>query len=192
LRGAISAHHWKATGNKKFGAQRQFEPWPEWMLKKLPEAPQPVRVAAELILGTGQRPGAAIRMRRDQFHGDWMTVSDEKGKKEFETFCPEDLRYFLSTVPIEGAFILAKNLREPLGYDSIEKQFRAWRQGLGTNAKPFTLHGLRKNSIVRLAEAGCSDAEIQAVTGQSAEMVAYYRVGASRKALSRAAQLRRD
>lgn len=43
-----------------------------------------------------------------------------------------------------------------------------------------------------LAEAGCSDAEIQAVTGQSTAMVAFYRKKASRKRLSRAAQERRE
>ena len=53
------------------------------------------------------------------------------------------------------------------------------------------LHGLRKLAIVRLVEAGCSDAQIQAVTGQSAEMVAYYRKLASRKILSSEAQEKR-
>lgn len=54
------------------------------------------------------------------------------------------------------------------------------------------LHGLRKLAIVELAEAGATDAEIQAVTGQSAEMVAYYRKHANRKQLTKAAQQRRD
>jgi len=44
---------------------------------------------------------------------------------------------------------------------------------------------------VNLAEAGCSDAEIQAVTNQSAEMVAFYRKRADRKRLSAAAHRRR-
>ena len=87
--------------------------------------------------------------------------------------------------------MLAKNLTEPLGYDAVEKVFRAWRKDLGVKAKKYTLHGLRKLAITRLAEAGCSDAEIQAVTNQSAEMVAYYRKMADRKKLSRAAQQRR-
>jgi len=55
---------------------------------------------------------------------------------------------------------------------------------LKISARPFVLHGLRKLAIVRLVEAGCSDAQIQAITGQSAEMVAYYRKLASRKVLS--------
>ena len=70
--------------------------------------------------------------------------------------------------------------------------FRSWRSRLGDRAKPYSLHGLRKLAIIELAEAGASDAEIQAVTGQSAEMVAYDRAKANRKQLSKAAQTRRD
>ncbi|PYG27625.1 tyrosine-type recombinase/integrase [Pelagimonas varians] len=162
------------------------------MVEKLKHAPTKVKTAAELILGTGQRPNAAIKMRRDQFDGEWMIVTDEKQSKQFETFCPDHLRTYLSTLPRHGTFVLAKNLTEPLGYDAIEKAFRNWRATLGDKARPYVLHGLRKLAIVRLAEAGCSDAEIQAVTGQSAEMVAYYRSKASRRTLSRSAQKRRE
>ncbi|KIC22480.1 tyrosine-type recombinase/integrase [Leisingera sp. ANG-Vp] len=181
-----------ASGIRMFGRQREYEPWPEWLINKLKDAPQSVRTAAELILGTGQRPNAAIKMRRDQFRAEWMEVLDEKAGESFETYCPEDLRRYIDALPNTGRHVLAKNLSQPLGYDSVEKAFRTWRNGLGDKAKPFVLHGLRKLAIVRLAEAGCSDAEIQAVTGQSAEMVAYYRKRASRKALSRAAQKRRS
>lgn len=181
-----------ASGIEHFGKQREYEPWPEWMIKALDSAPDDVRTAARLILGTGQRPGAAIAMRREQFRGEYMTVVDEKGKQELEVYCPPSLASYVDQLPSRGAYILGKNLTEALTYDAVEKQFRAWRDSLGAKAKPFVLHGLRKLSIIELAEAGASDAEIQAVTGQSAEMVAYYRKKASRKRLSRAAQQRRD
>lgn len=181
-----------AKGIDHFGKQREFEPWPEWMIEKLPEAPQTVQTAAQLILGTGQRPNAAIKMRRDQFRGEWMEVLDEKGKQAFETYCPQELRDYVKALPVKGSHVLAKNLTQPLGYDAVEKAFRSWRATLGAEAKPYVLHGLRKLAIIRLAEAGCSDAQIQAVTGQSAEMVAYYRKRASRKALSKSAQERRQ
>lgn len=171
---------------------REYQPWPAWMVKALPTAPDNVQIAAHLILGTGQRPNAAIRMKHSQFHGDTMTVRDEKGGALFETHCPPRLRNFIATLPQLGEYLIAKNLRQPVGYSAVEKAFRAWRVTLGENAKPFTLHGLRKLAIVELAEAGCSDAEIQAVTNQSAEMVAYYRKGADRVKLSKAAQDRRS
>ncbi|WP_170759907.1 tyrosine-type recombinase/integrase [Ruegeria lacuscaerulensis] len=180
-----------AAGIEHFGKQREFEPWPEWMVAKLADAPDTVRIAAELILGTGQRPNAAIQMEHKQFRGEWMDVLDEKSNELFETYCPSDLRDYVATLPKTGKHVLAKNLSQPLGYNAVEKAFRAWRKDLGPKAKPFVLHGLRKLAIIRLAEAGCSDAEIQAVTNQSAEMVAYYRRKADRRRLSKAAQTRR-
>ncbi|WP_074854948.1 hypothetical protein [Thioclava dalianensis] len=86
-----------------------------------------------------------------------------------------------------NAHILPRNLSQPIGYDAGEKAFRAWRATLGERAQPYVLHGLRKLAIVRLAEAGCSDAQIQAITNQSPQMVAYYRKRASRKIMSKAA-----
>lgn len=160
-------------------------------MKGLSEAPPDVQTVAQLILGTGQRPNAAITMRRDQFSGEWMTVIDEKGNQHLEVYCPPDLQGYLAAMPKRGAHMLASTLREPKGYNSLEKRFRAWRSTLGDSAKPYVLHGLRKLAIVRLAEAGCDDAQIKAVTGRSAETVAYYRKQASRKILSRQAQEKR-
>lgn len=181
-----------AAGIDLYGKSREFEPWPEWMVKALASAPDDVRVAAELILGTGQRPAAAIAMRHDNFAGEWMTVRDDKQDLDREVYCPPRLQSFVAGLPKRGRYLLAKNLTEPKGYDAVEKQFRRWRVSLGDKAAAFTLHGLRKLAIIELAEAGCSDAEIQAVTNQSPAMVAYYRAKASGRRLSKAAQNRRD
>ncbi|MBO9430568.1 tyrosine-type recombinase/integrase [Sulfitobacter sp. R18_1] len=194
---ALSELDWPLGANpaKKLASYKPktpYEPWPAWMVAKLDTAPDNVQTAAHLILGTGQRPNAAICMTHDQFKGETMFVLDEKGGELFETFCPKRLREFVSGLPRRGEYLLAKNLREPVGYSAIEKAFRAWRETLGPNAKPFTLHGLRKLAIIELAEAGASDAEIQAVTNQSAEMVVYYRKRANRLKLSKAAQERRE
>ncbi|BBU58557.1 hypothetical protein KU6B_48220 [Mameliella alba] len=175
----------------KYAPARPFQPWPAWMVAKLDEAPPAVQIAARLILGTGQRPGAAIAMQWADFDGEWMTVEDEKGDQRLEVYAPESLRAYLGTVGRKGAHVLAKSLRQPYSYAAVEGQFRTWRKHLGDTAKPFSLHGLRKLAIVELAEAGASDAEIQAVTGQSAQTVAYYRKEASRRRLSKAAQKRR-
>ncbi|WP_152541120.1 hypothetical protein [Sulfitobacter noctilucae] len=50
-----------AKGIKHFGKQREFEPWPEWMVAALDEAPFRVKVLANLILGTGQGQGRLSR-----------------------------------------------------------------------------------------------------------------------------------
>ncbi|QPM89827.1 hypothetical protein PSAL_010540 [Pseudooceanicola algae] len=171
-----------------FGPQRELPAWPEWMVQALETAPLDVRITSELILGTGQRPNAAITMRRDQFDGEWMTVRDEKGDESYEVFCPPRSAAFVAGLPISGQHLLAKNLTQAKGYDAVERQFRKWRDTLGENAAPYSLHGLRKLAIVQLAEAEYGDAQIQAVTGQSAQMVAFYRAKASKKLLSKSAQ----
>ena len=175
-----------------YGTTREFEPWDDWLIAVLPKAPPDVQAAAELILGTGQRPNAALMMRHDDFDGEEMWVRDEKNDDRFKVACPDRLGLFVASLRKQGAFILAKNLTEPKGYSAVEKQFRKWRDSLGEEAKPFTLHGLRKLAIVQLAEAGCSDAEIQAVTNQSPEMIVKYRKRANRITLSKAAQDKRD
>ncbi|WP_172331034.1 hypothetical protein [Mangrovicoccus sp. HB161399] len=181
-----------AEGLDLFETSRPFEPWPEWMVAKLDKAPEDVRNLARLILGRGERPGAAVLTRWERFAGDSMTVIDQKGGETWEVFCPPSLSDYLATIQKRGTFVLAKNLSEPLGYDAVEKQFRDWRKTMGEAAKPFTLHGLRKLAIVQLAEAGCSEAEIQAITNQTPETIAYYRRRANRLLMSRNAQMRRE
>lgn len=183
-----------AEGIELYGKQREFEPWPDWMVERLADAPQIVRTAAELILGTGQRPNAAVGMRFSDFKGNWMSLVDEKTDTRIEVYMPESLRRFLASLPEEGrgTHLLPRGLTGGLGYSAVEKAFRAWRGTLGEAARPYSLHGLRKLAIVRLAEAGCSDAEIQAITNQTPETIADYRKRANRKTMSKAAVKRLD
>lgn len=176
-----------AEGIDLYGKQREFLPWPDWMIEHLAAAPPVVRTAAELILGTGQRPNAAIEMRRDHFKDGWMQVLDEKADMRITVYAPRGLLAYLASLPNTGAHLLPKNLTQPLGYSAVEKTFRAWRETLGAEARPYSLHGLRKLAIIRLAEAGCTDAQIQAITNQSLETIRYYRELANRKALSKSA-----
>jgi len=54
----------------------------------------------------------------------------------------------------------------------------------------LVFHGLRKSAVVFLLEAGCSDAEVSAITGQSREMVAHYAKQVNQKKLAAAAILK--
>jgi integrase len=187
-----------ATKVSKYGKQRAFPAWPDWMLSALDDAPDAVRIAGELIRGTGQRPSAAVSMKRSAFQGEWVVVTDEKGDTTFPIYCPERLRRLVDSLPTGYRHVLPRSEMHPLSYNAVEKAFSAWRTSLTTLAeendddpKRYSLHGLRKRACVELAEAGCSDAEIQAVTGQSLETVAQYRKEANRRKMSRNAQQRR-
>ncbi len=51
-------------------------------------------------------------------------------------------------------------------------------------------HGLRKSSVVFLLEAGCTDAEVAAITGQSRKMVEHYAKAVNQRRLAAAAILK--
>jgi intergrase/recombinase len=49
------------------------------------------------------------------------------------------------------------------------------REPQGTiRQRGFVFHGLRKNACNKLFEVGCTEKEVEAITGQSAAMVAHY------------------
>ena len=54
----------------------------------------------------------------------------------------------------------------------------------------LVFHGLRKSAVVMLLEAGCSDAEVGAVTGQSRSMVEHYAKRVNQGKLAAAAVLK--
>ena len=54
----------------------------------------------------------------------------------------------------------------------------------------LVFHGLRKSAVVFLLEAGCTDAEVSAVTGQSREMVEHYAREVNQRKLAASAVLK--
>jgi len=55
---------------------------------------------------------------------------------------------------------------------------------------PPPLHGLRKNAVMALVEAGCEPREIQAITGQSLQTIEHYAAKYKRERLAQAAILK--
>lgn len=54
----------------------------------------------------------------------------------------------------------------------------------------LVFHGLRKSAVVTLLEAGCTDAEVGSITGQSREMIEHYAKQVNQRRLAAAAILR--
>jgi hypothetical protein len=63
-------------------------------------------------------------------------------------------------------------------------------QMMDLRVKRLVFHGLRKSAVVMLLEAGATDAEVAAITGQSREMVAHYSRQVSQRKLAAAAILK--
>lgn len=149
------------------------------------------RTVYELCIGTGQRIGDVCQMRWDQFNEGYMDVLQEKTGAVLTIYCPERLRTHLEGLPRQGRYILAKSLAEPIGKRRVQQMIRRVRSKI--DADNLVIHGWRYNAAKSLAEAGCSDTEIQAVTGhKTLTMVMKYRQQANQRKLSKSAQERRE
>lgn len=170
----------------------EYAPWPDVKLRAFERVAEgTARTVYELAIGTGQRIGDCCAMRWDDFDGDFMRVVQEKTGADLWIACPSRLKAYLAGLPRQGDYILAKNLRQHIGKRQVQGAVEAVREAIG--AKAFVPHGWRYNATQELAEAGCSDAEIQAVTGhKSLEMVKKYRQHADQRKRSRQAQARRE
>jgi len=181
-----------------YGPQSEWQPWPKalqdtWERYCLEHNEDIALTAMHLGCGTGQRPGDLVAMEESHFDGEYMAVVQEKTSERLWVYCPQRLRDFLAQRPKKGRFILAKNLTEPMTYNTVEKAFRRVRAAIGTNAEGHVMHGWRYTAAVELAEAGCSDAQIQSVTGhKTTKMVMKYRSRADQKRLSKQAQEKRQ
>lgn len=87
--------------------------------------------------------------------------------------------------------ILADQHGRALNYDQVQKKVMAVREK--ADLKEYSLHGLRYSAASELAEAGCTDQQIGAITGhKSLSMIHKYSKGASQKRLAKEAQNLRE
>lgn len=178
----------------------EYEAWPDSKLLAFERCctatgAHTARTIYELCLGTGQRIGDCVAMRWSDFDGEYMTVTQEKTGEPLTIYCPKRLRAYLDSLPKAGAHILPRNLTEPIGKRAAQKAVEDVRTAIGVMHGPERLvpHGWRYTAAKQLADAGCTDAEIQAVTGhRTLGMVQKYRAQAGQKEASRRAQQRRE
>ncbi|MEE2635486.1 MAG: tyrosine-type recombinase/integrase [Pseudomonadota bacterium] len=188
------------TANPAQGVEKlkggSYEAWPEQKLDAYERFCDAnglslERTIYELCIGTGQRIGDVVAMEWDHFKGGYMEVVQEKTGARLSIFCPDRLQHYLAQLPRTGRHILAKSLTQHISKRRAQSVVAVVREGIG--ASGFVIHGWRYTAAKELAEAGCSDTEIQSVTGhKSLEMVKKYRQQARQKQLSRTAQLRRN
>lgn len=158
------------------------------------------RVAFDLLLYTGQRSADVRQMRRDHFseYGVSVTAYDtavdvkqQKTKAKVTIPIVPALQASLNTIPAANEFLLMTTFGKPF----TEKGFSNFMSKAATKAglPHCTAHGLRKSAATRLAEAGCTEHEIMAVTGHStSKEVARYTKAARAKILAQGAMAKME
>lgn len=164
------------------------EPWPETVVEAaLKSVHARTRLAAHLLYFTGQRIGDVCKMRwSDVRDGEIYVVQQKTGKKLWIAMLAE-LRAELDATPKRGITILTREGGLQMTPQVIRRELKAHGAAMGVEVVP---HGLRKNAVNALLEAGCSVAETAAITGQTYRIVEQYAAQINQRRMGKAAILK--
>ncbi|SEO08184.1 Phage integrase family protein [Palleronia pelagia] len=166
-----------------------------WTLEEIKayEATHPVgsmaRLALALALYTGQRRSDLVRfgwqdLRESSDGVVWLSFTQHKGRNRhpitLEIPIIPELQRHLATEGTGDTTFLVNDFGRPFTAAGFGNRFRKWCDA--ANLGNCSVHGLRKAAAARLAELGCSEFEIMAITGhQTSKEVTRYTKGASQK-----------
>lgn len=155
------------------------------------------RTCFELCLGTGQRIGDVLKMQWGHIRGGSIALTQGKTTKSMEIPMTAHLQAALAAAPRnkDTLFILWKDMTKtktpgPWAYRSAAQAMRKAREAV--DALPYDLHALRYTAAAELLLAGCTDAQIASITGQSQGMVEHYTRHIRQKAHAKEAQKIRE
>lgn len=180
-------------GLKKLKGGGTYAPWSWEQIQLLRQHARPrMWQAAALALYSGQRQADVLKMRWSDIENDLMHVVQSKTGAEVWVPVHVDLKAVLGEMPRVAETILSTERGESWG-SGFKASWQA-QMDVPTLASlreaGLVFHGLRKSAVVFLLEAGCTDAEVSAITGQSREMVEHYARQVNRRKLAAAAILK--
>ncbi|TGS10524.1 hypothetical protein EN852_025600 [Mesorhizobium sp. M2E.F.Ca.ET.209.01.1.1] len=158
-----------AHGVKGFkAATKGFTDWSEADIAAYEKA-HPIgtraRLAMALLLYTGQRRGDVVRMGWQHVHGNRITVQQSKTGAKLDIKIHKALADALAHTERTNMTFLVTEHGAPFTAAGFGNLFREWCDKAGLTGR--SAHGLRKAAARRVAEAGRSTKQIQAVTGHS-------------------------
>lgn len=124
------------------------------------------------ILGAelGQRKADILKIRREDLRVRGVHVVQNKGGVVVEVPCSARLRAALKKVPLEpGYLVVSETTGEPYTGYTFTHLFAKIRAAAGIEGLRF--QDLRRTCVVNLGRAGCTPAEIAAVTGHRIDTV---------------------
>jgi integrase len=182
----------RPTDDIEMNEEGEHEPWPAELLAAALADPDPrISVPVAVLYYTGQRIGDVCKMRWGDIQPDGTTiyVSQQKSQGRTELFIPmhSALLAALASLKRNGMAIVAQEDGRPLSQKALRDRLKAWASSRGFAIVP---HGLRKNAVNALLEAGCSAAQVAAITGQSLQIVEHYARRRDKTVLGQAAILK--
>jgi integrase len=166
-----------------------FAPWSEDDIATY-ESRWPIgtrqRVWLDVLIYTGLRRGDAVRFGRQHVRNGIGTIKTEKTGTEVTLPILPVLEATLKTGPCGDMTFIAGESGQPLTKESFGNLFRKACRAAGLHDR--SAHGLRKAAATRAANAGATEAELEAIFGwQGGAMAALYTRTANRRRLAQGA-----
>jgi integrase len=153
--------------------RREHEPWPQELIERFMQEKPSLRLAVKLALYTGQRRSDLVKMKWSDFDGELIQVRQQKTGTLISIPCHKELRVELERMARVADTILVGDRGKSISSITLAAAIRSQLHKMGADG--YSIHGLRKNAAVELANAGCSTMEIAAITGhQTLAMVEHY------------------
>jgi integrase len=190
---------------REFNPVDQIEPlpggeWRPWREEEFDHAlahlAERYRRAVILAAYTGQRASDIVRMRWSAYDGEAIWQGKQKKTAGHQSTielwipCHPELKRELDAWKAEASAltILTSARGLPWKIETFLHDMGLALKALPQWADDAVFHGLRKLAAVRLAEVGCSEAQIGAITGhEDLEMIRHYTKQASQRRLAREA-----
>jgi len=174
------------------------DPWIPWPPEAFALWFEHARVDMHLpiysALFTGQRKETVLGMFRPKSDATEIQVYAQKIKSWIPTQIHSEYRHLIDAVPVDPdkpqlkLHLMASG--QPWSYEGWKT---AWQRELEKPAlkafkeKRWVFHGLRKNAVCNLLEAGCTTQMVSAIVGMSEQMVNHYAKDVSKYRLARSA-----
>lgn len=148
------------------------------------------RLALALALYTGQRRSDLVQFGRQHVQKGWLVFTQHKGRNrhpvKLEIPIIPELQRIIDASPAGDLTFLRTDYGRPFTNNGFGNKVRKWCDDAGL--PHCSIHGLRKAAAARLAELGCTEFEIMAITGhQTSKEVTRYTKAASQRTRAEAA-----
>lgn len=148
------------------------------------------RLALALFIYTAQRRSDVVRMGWAHVRDGVLSINQKKGGMLVNIPIHPELQLCLDNVPKGQNTFLVTHYGKPYSVKGFGARLRQWANAAGV-PKECSAHGLRKTSLSRLADVGCTTHEIMAISGHTdIKEVEKYTQAANRKRLARSGMKR--
>lgn len=168
-RGLIEDHPLLAWG-RAYKADRSDKIWtPADVEAFLTTASPEMTLALLLALYTGQRQGDLLRLTWLNYRSGTLYLKQSKGQRRVQVPCIGQLRSMLDALRDSRERTSTHILVSPQGRPWKTRRFSFVFKRTCERARVsgLTFHDLRGTAVTTLADAGCTEAEIVAITGHS-------------------------